>query len=467
MYPHMALAKRIFFVATGLILLIAAVCWGYWTFRQYRANQTPIPRDATSVVRIHVDGLIRDIAWNALWNSAAYDRDTTEQSSTTFSLEKWKQPGIPIPANLFLYQVNHPLSAQFPDVYFGSLAVDDSARFSAWLHDNLGMAISNSERGTVAYSEQALIIIQPNRALFALSPSKPKVDLIRLADVLTNVLQQFGGDVAVSKSDFREIIHDDGQVNGRGTHHQFSINFKKGLLTFVGQHNMEYAPNQLKSTPHFASSNALSLWVQGSLTAFLSGRQFDIGGHALHGDTLLHHYKGNIALEWKGTVIQQDTIVNFDYDDNFELVETQEIVDKSVPEIYCSVLADTGLTGYLRAQGVLETPGNTINREVVPLFRLGVSRLPSGYMQFHTANEPLAPPAPSNRSGELLYLRVDFNQLQLPDVPTDLVRYMQLVDLLELSGQPTSANEVAIHGTLRMKDSRLHSLVQLLGLPNE
>src|SRR5690606_11992893 len=121
------------------------------------------------------------------------------------------------------------------------------------------------------------------------------------------------------------------------------------------------------NTPHFADSNAVSLWIQDSLTGFLSGRQFDIGGHALHGDSLLYHYKGHIVLEWKGTVIQQDTIVNFDYDDNFELVETQEVVDKSVPEIYCSVLADAGLTDYLCAQEVLETPGSTISREVVPL----------------------------------------------------------------------------------------------------
>ncbi|HWL00660.1 MAG TPA: hypothetical protein VNQ55_11960, partial [Parapedobacter sp.] len=441
MLLHMSLAKRMLFVAAGLFLLIAVACWGYWMFRQYRANQTPIPRDATSVVRIHLDGLIRDIAWNALWHSAAYDRDTTERSSITFSLNKWKQPGIPIPANLFLYQVNHPLSNEFPDVYFGSLAVDNPTGFATWLHDNLGMAISNSDLGTVAYSEQALVIIQPNRALFALSPSKPKADINGLTDVLANMLQQFGGSVAVSKSDFREIIHDNGQVNVRGAH-RLSIDFKKGLVTFNGRHNMEYVPEQLESTPNFADSNAVSLWVQGSLMNFLSGRQFDIGGHVLHGDSLLYHYSGYTAVEWKGSVIQQDTIVNFDYDDNFELIETQEIVDKSVPEIYCSVFADTMLIGYLRQQGLLDIPGYTINRDALPLFRLGVTATPDGYVQFHTADGALALPAPSSRNRDILYLRVNFNELHLPDLPTDLVRYVRVADLLELSGQPASADEV-------------------------
>src|SRR3546814_4656330 len=62
---------------------------------------------------------LRDITWNTLWNGVGY-RDTVGKPSTTFSLKRWKQLGIPIPANLFFYQVDHARSNEFPDVYFRS-----------------------------------------------------------------------------------------------------------------------------------------------------------------------------------------------------------------------------------------------------------------------------------------------------------------------------------------------------------
>ncbi len=457
----MSVAKRVCFTALGLVLLIIAVGWGYWTYRNYCANQTPVPRNATSVVRIHVDGLVRDITWNALWNREHY-RDTTGQPPATFSLKRWRQLGVRIPANLFLYQVAHERSGEFPGVYFASLVVDDPPAFTAWLRDKAHLVIRHSEHGTVASSERVLVIIQEERALLALSPIKPKADLSLLTEVLTDILQAHGDNIPVSQSDFGEIMHDDGQVSGRGTH-QFSIDFKKGLLAFDSQHEMSSPPpGRLESTPTFADSNAASLWFQGSLGGFLSGKQFDMGGHTLHGDSLLRHYQGHLAVEWKGAVTQQDTIVNFDYNDDFELVEIQETIDKSVPEIYCSVHADTALIGYLRAQGVIETPGNTINRDAFPLFRLGVSSPSPGYVQFHTTSEALALPEQTEPDRYLLYLRADFNKLHIPDLPAPLQPYTQVANLLELWGRPASGNHVAVHGTLRMKNPRLHSLVQLL-----
>ncbi len=455
----MSVAKRVFFITMALLLLTIAICWGYWTYRQYRANQAAIPRNATSVVRIHVDGLIRDIAWNALWNGGHYC-DTTGASPRAFNLGRWKRLGISVPANLFLYQVNHSLSGQFPDVYFGSLAVDDAAAFAAWLHDNLHMEMGTSDHGTVASSERAFVVIQRGRAVFALSPSKPQADLALLTEVLVNVLEQ-DGSVAVSKSNFRDIIHDDGQVCIRGAH-RFCIDFKKGSASFSGQYETEGISTASAGMPHFTDSNAVSLWVQGNLAGFLSGKRFDIGDHTLQGDSLLSHYKGRAVLEWKGTITQQDTMINYDYDDNFDPVETLEVIDKPVPEIYCSLGADTALIGYLQAQGVLEIPDNTVNRGVLPLFRVGVSALPPDYVQFHTASEPLAPPVPSGQGRDLLYLRVDFNKLLISDFLPVVAPHLQAFDVLELSGKPATDNRAVINGTLRMKNPQLHSLVQLL-----
>src|SRR5690606_23445458 len=111
----MIAAKRVLFTTLGFLLLITAACWGYWSYRQYRSFQTTIPRETTSLVRVHVDGIVRDVTWNMLWNRAH-----APEGEQSIRFDTWKPMGIRIPANLFLYQVDHPLSDKFPDAYFGS-----------------------------------------------------------------------------------------------------------------------------------------------------------------------------------------------------------------------------------------------------------------------------------------------------------------------------------------------------------
>ena len=462
----MAIVKRIILIALAILLLLVAAGWGYWTYRQYRAGQTMIPRDATSVVRVHVDGILRDIAWNALRHGTSY-RDTAA-SHPAFRTKMLQDLHMPIPASVFLYQVGHGSRNEFPDVYFGSLAVDDSTGMAAWLHDNLGMDITAAPQGTVASSSHALVVIQPGRALLALSPKKlgsGDAGNEALVDVLIGILDAHGGSLAITDSPFADILADDGQLAGRGSR-AFSIGFEAGKITFSAPNALAHPLSQLQPTPHFADSNAVSLWVQDSLTGFLAGRSFDIGGHKLQGDSLLRHYGGRMAMEWKGTVMQQDTVVNFDYDDNFELVETQEIMEKPVPEVYWSLQADTALMSYLQGRGIVEESGSAVTREAFPLYKMGASPLPTGYLQFHTAPTQQALPAPTD-DGEPLsfYLRINFNRLQIPDLPARLAPLMQAANLLEVSaGQPASAHGATMHGTLQLKDGQLHSLVQLLKL---
>ena len=457
----MRFARRIIITILAGLLLIVAACWGYWTYRQYRAGQTPVPRDATSLVRIHIDGIIRDIAWNALSNGTSYP--DTAVAHPAFRTKQLQKLQMPIPASVFLYQVDHPLRSEFPDVYFGSLAVDDSTGMAAWLRDNLAMDITIGTQGTIASTSHAVAIIRPDRMLLALSPTKLNADRSALVDVLANVLQEYGGAIAVSESHLGDILHDNGQLAGRGAR-EFSIGFETGIITFSVPNALASPLRQLEPTPHFSDSNAVSLWVQDSLTNFLSNKTIRIGSYTVQGDSLLRHYGGRMVLEWKSTTTQQDTVVNYDYDDNFELMEMQEVIEKAVPEIYWSVQADTAFIGYLQHCGVMEPSGTAVAGGAFPLYKLGTSPLPTDYVQFHTATEARELPPPADQDRTALYLRVDFNRLQVPELPERLVPFREAANILELTGRPTSTGSITIRGTLRMKNHLVHSLVQLLNL---
>ena len=455
--------RRLIFIIAAILLLIAAAGWSYLAYRQYRSYETLIPRAATSVIRIQVDALATDIAWNALWNSDYY-RSSRDEGRAGFGTKAWNQMGIAIPANVFLYQINHAESAAFPDVFFGSLPLADSAAFVRWLGSRLGMEVRQDTLGTVALSGRAVILLKAHQALFALSPARAAKDLHLLAGVLDTLLLPRIS-VPVSKSRFSEIQHRDGHLCILGKH-DAAIDFKKGAVSFSVRREMDPAVAVEEGAPHLADSNAASLWFQGPLTDLLSDRQFHIGTHTLHGDSLLSHYRGRIVMEWRGTLIQEDTVIGYDYDENFDMVERREIVERRVPEIYLSLLADSALNRYLQEQGILNTTGDAINRDVFPLFQVGVGPLTGGYLQFHTAPNADAPPGPDRGGHERFQLRVNFSKMNIQEIAPLVAPFVQPFDRLEAYGQPTGGNEQHIHGKLLMKDQRINGLVQLLMPPS-
>lgn len=453
--------RRAIFIISGLVLLTLAAAWAYWTYRQYRSYQTLIPRSATSVIRIQTDALARDIAWNSLWH-AEYYSSSPGKRHIGFDRKTRKQMGITIPANIFLYQTNHTLSEAFPDIFFGSLPLTDSAALVAWLDKQLGMQISRDALGTVALSERAIILIKERQALFAISATRPTRDLRLLTEQLSTILHP-DASVSVSKSPFREIQRLDGHLCILGKH-QAAVDFEKGKVLFSVRLEGD-APNLKERTPNFADSNAVSLWFQGPLTDLLEDRQFHIGTHILHGDSLLSHYDGHMVVEWKGTIIQHDTIISYDYDENFEMTERLEILEKPAPQIHASLSVDTGLRHYLQKQRILPIAGDAISRDVFPLYQVKVASVADGYLQFHTARSfaPLPKPGPKGEYNRLK-LRVNFDQLDLQDIAPLAVPFVEALSSLEASDY-SGDTRMVIHGKLLMKNQRINSLAQLIMLP--
>jgi hypothetical protein len=453
--------RRAIFITSGFVLLTLAAAWAYWTYRQYRSYQTLIPRSATSVIRIQADALATDIAWNSLWH-AEYYSGSSGKRHIGFDRKTRKQMGITIPANIFLYQTNHTLSEAFPDIFFGSLPLTNSAALVAWLDKQLGMQVSRDARGTVALSERAIILIKERQALFAISPTKPTKDLRLLTEQLSTILRP-DASVSVSKSPFREIQRLDGHLCVLGRH-QATVDFEKGKVLFSLRLEGD-APNLKGSTPNFADSNAVSLWFQGPITDLLKGRQFHIGTHILHGDSLLSHYDGHMVVEWKGTFIQHDTIISYDYDENFEMTELHEILEKPVPEIHASLLVDTGLRHYLQKQRILHIAGDAISRDVFPLYQVKVASVAGGYLQFHTARSFASLPKPCSKGERNRFkLRVNFDQLDLHDMAPLVAPFVEAFSSLEASDYSGDAGMV-VHGKLLMKNQQINSLVQLMMLP--
>ncbi len=448
--------KRALAILIGLLLLVAAAAWGYWTYRQHRSYQTPIPIEAKSVIRISVDALSVDLAWNVLWNRSYYQGKAHEKPME-FNRETLSQTGISVPANVFLYQLDSAATDASPALYFGSVPLADTAEFSNWLTKQSTLIVQRDTLGKFAYSDHVLAVYDANNVFFAVSPQKiastlpvirKKIDALMTSDAWS----------AVSESPFRDIQKSSGHIVIRGEQ-EAAIKFKKGRILFSFTHTLENPPTSGVIEPRFPESNTASLWIAG-IPSFLAGKPIEIGPYTLLGDSLLEHYQGNLIAEWKGTVKQQDTVISYDYDEDFTMHEREELVEKSVPEVYLSIAADDGLLAYLQTQGMLGPQG--VNRDAMPLYQLYISAIPGGFLQFHTADRYSEIPAQHAANDRVLYLRINFGRMDPASLSPMFTPYIQLFDHLEVSGRRTGEGNVSTQGTLRMHNTQINSLIQLV-----
>ena len=409
------------------------------------------------MVRIGVDALLVDVAWNALWNRTYYSGEQTEDP-LEFSRNSWSQTGIIAPANVFLYQLDLSAQGVPTEVYFGSLPLTDSAEFAKWAHTQPVLHIQQDTLGTFLYSEYILAVYDANRVYLALSPQKNTSarSAIRKATHTLMASEQW---TTVEESSFRDIRKLNGDLVSMGTQ-QTTIEFKNGQIRFSLVHPLPHRSVANAGIPQFPASNTASFWMAG-LPSFLAGKTFQLGPFVLAGDSLLKYDRGNLMLEWKGTVMQQDTVISYDYDDNFEMQERKALIEKPAPEVYLSIAASNGLSDYLRAEGILTAQG--VSREVMPLYQIGVNHVNRNFLQLHTAPVSSAIPKQGSATDDFLYLRVRFEQIDSTVVSPLLTPYLQLFDTLEATGKRVDGAESGnTFGTLFMCNTRINSLVQLV-----
>lgn len=450
--------KRVLFIVTGVLLLVIAAAWGYWAYRQHRSYRTPIPTDASSVVRIGVDVLLVDLAWNALWNGAYY-RGNQPDKPIGFNRDTWSHTGIAVPANIFLYQLHSPAQEATSNVYFGSVPLTDSSKFSKWLSEQPTLLVKQDTLGKFAHSDYILAEYGANRVFFALSLKKIVSALPEIRKK-THALMTSSEWSTANEARFHDVRTSSGHVVVIDEH-QTTIEFKNGQVLFSVVHALKNQSVAETGKPQFPDTNTASLWIAG-IPFSLAGKTFEIGPYTLHGDSLLKYDKGGLIMEWKGTVTQQDTVIGYDYDEDFNMQERKEVIEKAVPEIYLSIAANEGLLHYLQTQGILNPRG--LSKEAMPLYQVNVDSGPGGFLQFYTADHDSDIPEQRNATRDVLHLRVNFERMDTASISPAFAPYIRHFDYLEASGRRMDGEKVCTKGILCMRNAQINSLAQLVNV---
>ena len=447
--------RRFFIAVLVLAIVVVLALWGVISYRnQMSYNSGMVDSRATRVIKVDVGSLTRDIGWNAFWNPSYY---AEEGSSEFMEKKKIMRTGLGALAKVFLFQVGDEPFWSNPS--FGILPISDIDSFSRFLQTELGMRVGRDSVGRFGRGNQLLVRYDDRQAAVALGNFGPGHE--RLADSLLmwNLGAYLAGEqlINIRESPFYEAMTQSGHVVSVGQE-RLSVEFLEGeiVLTCALNH----------AVPASASSRSVS-WgdtsfvrLRGSLMGMLPAeRQFSIGNFVLHSDSLRQLATGDLVGEWKGMATQTDSVVTWAYDDNFEMREEVELVERPAPDMYFSVQTKTdGLQQYLLRHAVLDSVSSEINPAFFPLFRVFWQQ-EGDWLTFHTLCPQ--PKAGQVHDGQPLFIEADIHAIKehtaFPAIQSFLTPFRALTVAAE-----EESDRTVLRGRIAMEDNTVNSLMQLL-----
>ncbi|MFC3196451.1 hypothetical protein ACFOET_02370 [Parapedobacter deserti] len=442
--------KRLLWITAAVLVLLTLGTGLFFAHRQRQSYAVQVPRDAVSVVKVQVDGLVADVLWNQLWSPSHIKRDAKRGGTYRFLRS---DIGLAIPANLFLYQF-----ADRPRVLFGILRIKDVGDLQAFIRQQ-DWAYEVATPFSRVVSQHLVALHSADSIAFALC-WEPGEQLASVEENLRGLLQG-NRQEPFAASRFRELKNRKGHLNVMGQH-ALRLDFKRGEIAF----STDGAGDAAEFPSHLQTENTGFLQLPAWCWS-LTPPTWRLGGHTVSRDSLIRYISGNMCVRWRGITTQRDTVINYAYDDDFNPVEVREAVERSVPAIYGAIASDAGrLRGYLAEQGLLDTALARISPGAFPLFSLHTHGGTGKRLLFGTepdAEEQAPDPGLSRNGADPLYLYIDIAAvIRQAVLPARISAYLEPFSSVELLGIPKAGAGMAIRGKMVMPHASVNSLIQLI-----
>lgn len=439
-------------ITAAIVLLLLIFFVGILKYRTYCAEQTLIPKRATSLIRINVDALYQTLAANMLSNPGYYFKSDFEKDSPG-KVDKLAT-GLSVPASIYLYNLSEKASGTI----FSRLEIKNINDFENFINHILHLQVIKTPEGlNIAKSQLGNFVICYNSkaAAFAFATKiekldQPLLDILNLKDV-----------VKVKDSPFNELLALKQHVVFSNKDNEGWVDFKNGQIDFSNVFLTESILTPLKPLHHKLNpGSTVNFWLNANLKPGLN-KSYTFKNFNLEQDSLIKYYNGNIDFEWTNSITQTDSIITYAYNDDFEKVEKVSLQKRNIPAISVNIDSKVnGLKNYLARQGLINLDSSTVNKNIFPLYKVfvnsGTENLNFTTVKNQNINTAKVP------STDFLYLSIDFiklsKQLEMPLI----TNYLKAAERLEVKGKLADGQKIRIDGKFEMKNEDINALYQLL-----
>ncbi|SMC78407.1 hypothetical protein SAMN04488524_2781 [Pedobacter africanus] len=396
----------------AVILLLLAFVYGYLSLRQYTSYRHRIHADAALIIKVDADRLYRTLAADYLLNSSHYKGSKRPKRKT----------GLDIPANVFIYTV-YSRSVQ---TYFCSLPVADTAELRVFLKKTLGITrFKNTGKYILGSSANGRLTVAFNDQTFAAAYSLKKENVQEILEELINggnFLPETDPRIKKLKALTAHLAYVFEEYTGTGQ-------FKAGHFHMQGDFNFKGLQVQGKVFTHrvFDKDAVLKLWLDAKPVVSQQLAPVQVKTHTIYPDSLLKYSNGYFDAELSKPVNHADTLITYEYNDNFEKVAVTRPRIVRVPGINSMLSArPTGLMHQLVSQGILN--GAKVDPQLFPLYPVYTKHRPSAFLL--STNENAAFSGLKIQTPYFFYLEADFSKIreqeQFPLVETYIKTFGKL-----------------------------------------
>lgn len=467
-------------IAAAIILLLLFSVYGYLEFRESRSYQQQVAENANVVYKLNVDGLLKTMVADFAGNPAHYLKDNEKGN---------RRPDFSLPANIFAYS----LETMAPTTFFSSIALSDTIGLHAYLKQILkvkeftvisskdtmnGSSVTGRTIGTSP--DQRLTVVYDAKVLAMAYSFKKEVVIEELNDLVDHKNRMNATAplmLALKKAK--------GHLSWTGLGYSGQVNFKDGEAEMEGSFPLDYLdiPDHPRVAVKFANDALIKIWLNGRVKTLPPSKPdvkpkaletlniFSLNGIRLSSDSLLKSYLGFAAFEMGPGITQTDSVIAYEYNDDFEKIAKVQLRKVTVPYLKLSIAAKTGdLMNYLSTHQVIsnshkiigegEGNENTLNKKLFPLYQVFSSHNDNLWQLSTQKKDPIKFASVPNSN--FFSASFDLTGIKTQQLFPLLNNWLKPFTHLEISAAKLDNGDAKLTGKLQFQEQNINAFFQML-----
>jgi len=440
-----------FLKITAVIVILLLICYfGFFKYRQIQANNISIPVSSNALLKINVDELYKTIALSYIKHPKQYSG--TDKKGIKEKINDLNT-GLKIPANIYLYTLNGKAKTTF----FSTFELTDTLAFNHFITKNTSVPLIKKDLGFYQSKDSTIcILFNKTNAVLVFSPQKEQVKTA-MAEILNQKKM-----VKIGESKFNNLVDLSDHILFQDAENLCKVNFTDGKISFSNEFNSKLIEPATKPQHRVLNpESTVSMWINGKYKSNLPKKNLETSPSILSKYNFSKFYKDYLDFEWTNTITQVDTVVGYEYNDDFERVEKKILQDRKIPSIAINMSTnDQEVSEYLKSLGVLDQPTGKISRTMIPLYQT-YFKGNGGNVQLSTL-QSIKPDLKRIPAEDFFYFKVDFKKL-LKQMPMPLIaENLRNFSQMEIKAKSIGKDKIKLESELLFLNEDANALIQLL-----